>query len=186
MGTPHDTNWGYLAILEIFGDLGELGSLRRPIREAMSFAPFVPPPRPVLAGDLTMIRTALVAAVVAALVAGGWGCSQSPGGLAAKGKTPAARLAQLEDELAALKAAQHRLAENAAATAESLKLEKAKTAGLVRERDGLRADLAARASERDAARAKLDGFRLELKELLARVEGVAPSPSPSALGSAGF
>ncbi len=133
-----------------------------------------------------MIRTALIAAVVAAGVAVGWGCNQSPGGLTANSRSPAARLTQLEEELTTLKTAQAKLAEDAAVLAAELKAERAKAAGLVRERDELRTGLAARQVERDAARARLDGFRLELRELLVRVEGGSPTPSPSALGSAGF
>ena len=141
-----------------------------------------------------MIRTALVAAVVAALVAGGWGCTQSPGGLAAAKPHPhAARLAQLEAELATLKTVQAKQADDAATVAAALKVEREKAAGLAAEREALQVGLAERQSERDAARAereaaraKLDGFRQELRELLGRVEGTPPSPSPSALGSAGF
>ncbi len=140
-----------------------------------------------------MIRTAVVATVVATLVAGGWGCTQSPGGLAAKSNTANARLAQLEQELMTLKTIQVRQAEETAGLVESLKAERLKVVGLSQERDTLKADLAARQSElaarrteRDAARAGLDRFKLELKELLARAESGLPIPSPAALGSAGF
>ncbi len=133
-----------------------------------------------------MIRTALVAAVVAAVVAGGWGCTQSPGGLSAVGRTPAARLAEMEKQLAELTTAQAKLAEESAAVAARLTAEQEKAAGLVRERDELRTGLGTRTTERDAVRAKFDGFHRELKELLTRVEGGAPTPSPAALGSVGM
>lgn len=156
--------------------------------EAMRFTP--PGHPPVAAGDLPMIRTALVAAVVAAVVAAGWGCTQSPGGLTGINRSPSARLAQLERELADLKDAQARLAAESAANLASLTAERQKAAGLAKERDDLKAGLAARTverdarqAERDAARAKFDGFHRELKELLSRVEG---GPSPAVPVSAGF
>lgn len=114
-----------------------------------------------------MTRTVLVAAVVAAAVATGWGCTQSPGALAGR-PSPAARLAQLEQELADLKVAQARLAEESAATAAGLRDERERAAGLTRERDELRTGLGARTAERDASRVRLDGFRQELKALLDR------------------
>jgi chromosome segregation ATPase len=152
-----------------------------------------PTPDLFAAGDHTMIRTALVAALAAGLFAAGWGCNPSPGGQAS-GPTPAARLARLEAELQSVRADQAKMAEESAAAAAALRAERQKAAELAAERDRLQqgltarqaelaakqAELAAkqaerdelrkgldeRQAERDAARARLDGFRRELQGLL--------------------
>lgn len=136
-----------------------------------------------------MIRTAALAAAVAALVVGGWGCTQSPGQLASANaaataaRAQAVRLTQLEAELTALKAAQGKQAADAAAVLAELKAERTRAAGLVTERDELRRSVADRAAERDAARGRLDGFRQELRELLARADGSSHAPATASLGA---
>ena len=126
-----------------------------------------------------MIRDRILLVLAALVVAWGCGQQQQPPTLsisaADKNKLAAleATVAKLEKELKQVQTVRD-------ATQALLDQQVARGQALEGERDGLKADLRAKGVEKDALQAQYDGFRKNLRDLLAQVDAAATPSATSA------
>jgi len=119
-------------------------------------------------------------------VFGLWGCARGPAtasGSASNEKTKALEVksARLEDDLKNTAAARddiRRKLQDSEETMTLLQQEIDRLHSVVKERDGLKGDLATRTTERDQLQVQYDGFRKNIKELLGQAEVTLKAPAP--------
>lgn len=131
--------------------------------------------------------TRIAAVIIVTATAFAWGCGTGPTTADyAKLRSLENRVSKLESELVAAHTARDQAVNRAKAAEDKLAKEIARGVAVEKERDDARAELRAKAAEREAVQAQLDGFRKNLKELLGQMEAVntaAPVPTPTALGT---
>jgi chromosome segregation ATPase len=118
----------------------------------------------------------LVVAVVAAL--GLWGCARGPSGNGSgeKAKALEQKVSRLEEDFRVVAAARDHVRQRLSAIEDQraqLEQEVTRLKGVVKERDDLRRQVAARTTERDVLQSQYDQFRKAIRDLVGQAETAA-------------
>ncbi len=130
-----------------------------------------------------MTRSGKVLSVMLVLFLGLWGCARgplSPSAQAERIRSLETKCAKLEDDYRSVAAARDQARKQLAALeAEKARLQKelADKEVIVKERDALRQQIAARTNERDHLKLRCDRLKKGLQELLGQDDALLPAPA---------
>ncbi len=133
---------------------------------------------------MTRANKALVVLVVAAM--GLWGCAQRPAPVGLERlRALEAKCSKLEDDYKAVATARDQARKKVAEADEVRARLQQDAEQVAKERDDLKAQLAAKATERDALQTQFDGFRKSVRSLLNQADSAAATlTAPPAVSTA--
>ena len=118
-------------------------------------------------------------------IIGAWGCAKNPtDGSTGKNSSLEAKAQRLEEDFRAAASARDQFRQKLNTTEEKLATAESRNAQLQSQydetrvqRDGLRADLQTRTTERDALATQYESFRMNIKNLLGKAESALANPA---------